>query len=116
MTHSERLQFAHEYVQRYADRLLSDQEKSEYVGNKTLGSSTGMALSILVPFNVVSMIQMRYDQAYYAPRCKRITMWTAIVSCIWVYGIKKQNELLDRLSAKYFGEMPDNQLVTYDRV
>ena len=74
-----------------------------------------MALSILVPLNVVSMIQMRYDQALYGPRCKRFTTWTAIISCIWVYGIQKQNGLLDKLSAKYFGEMPDEKLVNYDR-
>ena len=80
----ERLLYCHEYLQRYSNRVLNQSEYAEYDWNKFLGGTAGMALAVMVPFNVVSMMQLRYNFEYYAPRCKRLSAVTGLVSVCWV--------------------------------
>ena len=113
LTDEERLLLSHDYVQRYSNRLLNDVEREEYERIKLLASTTGGALAIMVPFNVAFMLLMQRDPTAYMKRCKTVTMWTALVSMIWVYGSKRQHENLDNLSQKYFKGMTDYELVHY---
>lgn len=57
--------------------------------NKFLGGTAGMALAIMVPFNVAAMMQIRYNYEYYAPRCKRLTAVTGLISLGWIMATMK---------------------------
>ena len=75
-----------------------------------------MALAGLIPANVTLMMQIRYHFEHYAPMCKKVSFATSIVGLLWYQLSMKQNENLERLSAKYFYDLSDEQLVFYDQV
>ena len=52
----------------------------------------------------------------YFNRMRTVSIYTGLVCLAWIWGNKRQHDYLDRLSFKYFSQMPDDQLIIYDKV
>ena len=74
-----------------------------------------MGLALMVPFQVMLMMQMRYHPTYYRPRLIRFSMMTGACGLGWFASNQSQKQNLDSLSAKYFANLSDEELLSYDR-
>ena len=115
LTNEERLLFCHEYFNRYNQRLMSPAEFQQFSFNRRLEKGTDSIVSILMPFTLFLMLLTHYDFHRFILRCNQATGCTVVATFFWLCSVKKQNDFLNQLSHKYFGEMSDEMLVRFDR-
>jgi hypothetical protein len=74
---------------------MNDQERESYLFQKSLNTTAGMGLALMVPFQVMLMMQMRYHPTYYRPRLIRFSMMTGACGLGWFASNQSQKQNLD---------------------
>ena len=113
LTENDRRLFTHDYIQRYSKRILNDLEYSQYQNNKTLGQVSGIGFAFCIPMNLIFMRQASISGSL-PPIGRQVHLFTLVVAGAWFFSKKSQEDHMDKLSTKYFGQMSDSELVTYD--
>ena len=115
LSEKERLMYGHEYIQRYHHRILTNEEKNEFISNKALSETVGVGFAISVPVNVALLFLTKYNPAFARP-AKFWSLLTIAQSTCFSYTLQAQRAQLDKLSIKYFDDYSDDELVTYDQI
>ena len=63
---------------------MNQNEKSNFNFNKTIGQTSGLGLSILVPFNVALLLQSRNNMSYYGSYFKKYSAVTSVIGMVWL--------------------------------
>ena len=60
LSEEERLMFCHDYIQRYGNRILTEEEYDVYKKNKFMGQVAGIGLSVCIPMSTALYFQSKY--------------------------------------------------------
>jgi hypothetical protein len=65
LTHEQRSELSADYVQRYAERILDDQELSTYKWNRTMHQGVTLTSVVALPWTVINLLSQKYNPEYY---------------------------------------------------
>ena len=83
--------------------------------NGYLSKACGVAAAGLVPWWLISMLSIKYDEAKWSKHWKTATCCLLIVGVGFNYSLQSDASFFGQMRDKYLSELSDDQLCNFDR-